>query len=251
MLTFPLIAAVASAGVLGGIHCAGMCGGMATMLSSVAKRGHRIIPIVPAHAAASSAGAVNGWRTSALLHAGRIFTYGLMGAVVGLLGGAGLMLKPIMPVHTILFVIGNLALIWLGVRLAGYAPLHAPLARLGSRLAAGLPPQFSLATHTRRHPFIAGMAWGCLPCGLLYGVLPFALLSGAPWSGAALMVIFGLTTLPYLLLAQGTAQWLRHRRVPFILKGAGALALVSFGLYGLWHVNAAQLPSFLCITPVH
>ncbi len=252
MLTISLVAAVATAGFLGGIHCASMCGGMATMLSSAAKQRHRIIPIIAALTAAADASRVahSNWQTSALQHAGRIFAYGLMGAVVGLLGAAGLLLKPVMPVHTIMFIIGNLALIWLGLRLVGHAPLNGVLAGLGKRFSTLIPARFSLSAQAGRHPFLTGMAWGCLPCGLLYGVLPFALLSGDALSGALLMMVFGLTALPHLLLAQGAAQWLHQRRVSFAVKSAGALGLIGFGVYGLLHMHAMGTSSLFCITPI-
>ncbi|WP_147383908.1 sulfite exporter TauE/SafE family protein [Noviherbaspirillum sedimenti] len=265
MLNLPLITAVATAGLLGGIHCAGMCGGMATMLGSAGRRqgqdSGRTIPIMPAPAvttsirtfsACASQPAAAGWRHAALLHAGRISTYGLLGAVVGLLGAAGLLLKPIMPVHTALFVFGNLALIWLGLRLVGYAPLEGALSRFGGRLAALVPARFSPAAQAGRHPFLTGMAWGGLPCGLLYGVLPFALLSGDAWSGAALMLVFGLAALPHILVAQGAGQWLHGRRLPLVAKAVGALALLGFGVYGLFHLtDPSAISPLFCITPVH
>lgn len=263
MLNLPLITAVATAGLAGGFHCAGMCGGMATMLGSAGRKqsGTRIIPILPAPVMATPSGAAAScasqpaaasWRHTALLHAGRISTYGLMGAVVGLLGAAGLLLKPIMPVHTALFLFGNLALIWLGLRLAGYAPLEGTLSGLGGRLSALIPARFSPAAQAGRHPFLAGMAWGCLPCGLLYGVLPFALLSGDVWSGAVLMMVFGLAALPHLLLAQGAAQWLHRKQLSRVAKAIGALALIAFGAYGLFHLsNPSAISPIFCITPVH
>lgn len=263
MLNIPLITAVATAGLLGGLHCAGMCGGMATMLGSAGRRqgSGRTIPIMPAPAVATASAAATscsshpvaaGWRHTALLHAGRISTYGLMGAVVGLLGAAGLMLKPIMPVHTALFVFGNLALIWLGLRLVGYAPLEGAVSGLGGRLASLVPARFSPAAQAGRHPFLSGMAWGCLPCGLLYGVLPFALLSGDAWSGALLMAVFGLAALPHLLVAQGAAQWLHGRRLPLAAKAVGALALIGIGAYGLFHLSdPSAISPLFCITPVH
>ena len=46
-----------------------------------------------------------------------------------------------------------------------------------------------------------GLLWGWLPCGMVYGVLTAALLSGSAARGAATMLAFGLGTLPNLLLA--------------------------------------------------
>jgi sulfite exporter TauE/SafE len=168
-----------------------------------------------------------------------------------MLGGFGLLLKPIMPVHTILFIIGNLALIWLGLRLTGYTPFSHALASLGNKFSSLIPARFSLAPQAERHPYFTGMAWGCLPCGLLYGVLPFALLSGDPLSGAILMMAFGLAALPHLLIAQGAAQYLHKRHLPKWIKFAGAAMLISLGVYGLLHANGIGIAPLLCITPLH
>lgn len=220
------------------------------MLTSAGKSGRKIIPIVPA-ATKTATSKVAQWRIPALLHLGRIFTYTLMGALVGFVGAAGLRMNPLIPIHTLMYVIGNLALIWLGLRLLGYTPHFAPLDRLVARITTHIhfPPQFSLLTQTQRFPFVVGMLWGLLPCGLVYGVLPFSLLSGNAWSGAALMLIFGVSALPHLLFTQGIAQWLHQSRAPSVLKGIGALMLISIGIAGLWwSFNMTEVPSFLCVT---
>ena len=197
MLTPPLILAAASAGLLGGIHCIGMCGGISSMLTSA----RTIIPIIPVTQATSAFGQL---RIPVLLHSGRIFTYILMGALAGGIGALGMRVNPLLPMHTLLYIFGNLALIWLGLRLFGYTPHFAPLDRLIARITSRihLSTGFSLLTQTQRYPFLIGMAWGCLPCGLVFGVLPFALLSGDGLSGAVLLFIFGLGALPHLLFAQ-------------------------------------------------
>lgn len=249
MLNAPLVFAALSAGLLGGVHCIGMCGGIATMLTSAGKKQHAIIPIIPTRSSATAP-----WRTPALLHAGRIFTYVLMGALAGAIGALGMRVHPFMPFHTLLYIFGNLALIWLGLRLFGYTPHFAPLDRLVARITTHihLSPRFSMLAQTQRFPFLVGMAWGCLPCGLVYGVLPFALLSGDALSGAVLMLIFGLGALPHLLFAQALAQWLHHSRVPTLLRGLGGAVLTGIGLLGLWwSFNMTAMPAFLCVTPVH
>lgn len=249
MLSVPLVIAALSAGLLGGAHCIGMCGGIANLLGSPGSPGRKVIPIkLQAPDVQGSA-----WRISALLHAGRISTYAVLGGVVGALGAAGLLFKPYLPVQMTMFMVGNLALIWLGLRLVGYAPQWMLLDHLGQKLAARvkLPIRFSLAAQTRRHPFLVGMAWGCMPCGLVYGVLPFSLLSGGAFSGAVLMLIFGLGALPYLLFAQGIGQWLNQRIFPALLRGSGAALLIGIGLFGLWHYDMSGMPAIFCVTPVH
>lgn len=249
MLTAPLVLAALSAGLLGGVHCIGMCGGIANLLTSAGKAGKKTIPI---HADKTTP-KFPPWRTTTLLHSGRIFTYVLMGGLVGYIGALGLRIHPLIPIHTLMYIIGNLALIWLGLRLFGYTPHFAPLDRLVAHLGTyiRLPAKFSLLANTQRFPFLVGMAWGCLPCGLVYGVLPFSLLSGDAFSGAVLMLIFGLGALPYLLFAQAVAQWLHHSRVPALLRGMGGAVLMGIGLLGLWwSFNMTEMPSFLCVTPM-
>lgn len=253
MLTPPLVLAALSAGLLGGLHCIGMCGGIAGILGSAGKARNKIIPITPVSADPALTPSAP-WRIPVLLHSGRIFTYTLMGGLVGSIGALGMRINPLMPVHTLMYIIGNLALIWLGLRLFGYTPHFAPLDRLIARITSSihLSPRFSIIRQTQRFPFLIGMVWGCLPCGLIYGVLPFALLSGNAWSGATLMLVFGLSALPHLLFAQSIAQWLHHSRAPLFIRGAGASLLTGIGLLGLWwSFNISEMPAFLCITPTH
>jgi len=253
MLTAPLVLAALSAGLLGGAHCIGMCGGIANLLTSTGKTGRKTIPIMPSQPEKATA-KLAPWRSTTLLHAGRIFTYALMGGLVGYIGALGLRIHPFIPIHTLMYIIGNLALIWLGLRLFGYSPHFPPLDRLLARIGSHIriPARFSLLAQTRRFPFLVGMAWGCLPCGLVYGVLPFSLLSGDALSGAVLMLIFGLGALPYLLFAQAVAQWLHHSRVPALLRNLGGFVLTGIGLVGLWwSFNMQAMPAFLCVTPTH
>lgn len=253
MLTAPLVLAALSAGLLGGVHCIGMCGGIASMLTSAGKTARKIIPIVPASTQSSTPQSAS-WRIPALLHSGRIFTYILMGALAGGIGALGIRINPLMPMHTIMYVIGNLALIWLGLRLFGYTPHFAPLDRLVAKITTHIhfSPRFSLLNQTQRYPFLVGMIWGLLPCGLIYGVLPFSLLSGNGWSGAALMFIFGISALPHLLFAQTIARWLHHSRIPTLLRGTGATLLTGIGIMGLWwSFNMTEMPTFLCVTQTH
>ena len=253
MLTAPLVLAALSAGLLGGAHCIGMCGGIANMLTSPPKTGGKQFTTIKIHPVIT--GPLRPvWKTTLFLHAGRIFTYTLMGAIVGYLGALGLRINPLIPTHTFLYIVGNLALIWLGLRLFGYTPHFAPLDKLVARITTHihLSPRFSLLTQAQRYPFPVGMLWGCLPCGLVYGVLPFSLLSGDAVSGSILMLIFGLGALPYLLFAQWLAQWLHYSKVPTALRLLGATTLMAIGLVGLWwSFNMQEMPAFLCVTPTH
>jgi len=43
-----------------------------------------------------------------------------------------------------------------------------------------------------------GLVWGLVPCALVYSVFPLAFFAGGHWQGAAVMLAFGLGTLPNL-----------------------------------------------------
>ena len=98
------------------------------------------------------------------------------------------------------------------------------------------------------HARLLGMIWGLVPCALVYGVLPIALFAGGPLEGAAVMLAFGLGTLPNLM----AAGWImgRARRVvrsPAVRYAAAAL-LIAFAAIGIGaRSRSARLP---CAGPV-
>ncbi|MCY1251460.1 Cytochrome C biogenesis protein transmembrane region [compost metagenome] len=88
-----------------------------------------------------------------------------------------------------------------------------------------------------------GVAWGLVPCGMVYGALTLALLAGNAASGALVMGVFGLGTLPNLLVLSGLSGYLRTlSRRPRVRLGAG-LAVMAFG--GLGIARAVLLPHSL------
>lgn len=256
MLTLPLVFAAISAGLLGGIHCVGMCGGISHLLSTLpakaavqplvfaprqSKRQNKRLNPAPSH-----------FSYLVFLHGGRLCTYMLIGALFGGLGAGLMRLRlpgELAHVQQFWFVVGNLALIFLagrvwGVRWTDYLPgqVNQGLARL----SAAVHPHLLKAG---RHPFKLGLSWGLLPCGLSFAIAPFALISGEAWSGAALMLIFGLSALPHLLLAQSIAKAGQRRTQLRYLRGLFALSLLTFGLLGLFYFDMRNMPAFLCITP--
>jgi len=210
-------------GLLGGVHCVGMCGGIVGALTLQAPRRR--------HA----------WNLHLAYSAGRITSYAAAGAIVGVIGGAGLMFNQVLPVQMLLYVLANLVLVSLGLYLAGLGNLLTWLEALGARLWRRVQPYGAkvLPADTAGKAFILGTLWGWLPCGLVYSLLASALLSGGAGSGAAVMLAFGLGTLPNLLLAGMVVKRLRDitsdRRVRLV---AGAL-VAGFGVAGL--VRAADL----------
>ncbi len=176
-----------------------------------------------------------GFRRQLAYSLGRVASYCAAGALAGGLGGLGLLYGGLFPVRILLLVAANALVILLGLSLAGAGSavrlletaggvVWRTLTRLGARLAPA---------STSARAFAVGLAWGWIPCGLVYGVLATALVSGSAPRGAAVMAAFGLGTLPNLLaagLAAGSLQ--RFAREPRTRLVAG-LAVVLIGLIGL------------------
>ena len=92
--------------------------------------------------------------------------------------------------------------------------------------------------------------WGATPCGLVYGVLPVALLAGSAADGALVMLAFGLGTLPNLLVAgyaiRHSRQWFSHAAWRY----GAALVVAAFalaGLYRAWFVPSALGQGPFCL----
>ena len=103
--------------------------------------------------------------------------------------------------------------------------------RLSARWAAA-----SLKAGRRLGRFAAGVLWGWTPCGVVYSMLALALVSGGALRGAAVMLAFGLGTLPNLLGAGWMAQRLGPKLNSAALRTAAGLGIVAFGVFGLIRV---------------
>ncbi len=72
--------------------------------------------------------------------------------------------------------------------------------------------------------------WGFLPCGMVFGALFYAMLSGSALHGGAVMAGFGLGTLPSVTAAAfGVASFRRLARTPNarVAVGLGIIALAA------------------------
>jgi sulfite exporter TauE/SafE len=215
MIEFSLLTALL-AGLLGGVHCVGMCGGIVAAFSFRA------------------GGGTPPFRMHLAYNLGRVSSYVLFGALAGTLG-ASLKLAHFLPVQTVLFVLAQIVMILLGLYLAGWSQWVLIFERAGGALWRTVKPLFQKLLPVKSMPqaVLAGMAWGWLPCGLVYSVLVSALAAGSATSGAALMLAFGLGTLPNLL---GMGLFARQLQ-PFMqqrwVRRAAGLTVAGFGVWGL------------------
>lgn len=220
MAEFSIIA-VFFVGLLGGVHCLGMCGSIVGVLTLQ-------LPKDGAH-----------WPFHLAYNSGRIASYTLAGLLVGAIGQAGLLFRDVVPVQHLLFALSSLMLIALGLYLAGIWNMVRHIEQAGGLLWQHIQPLtrslFPITSPARA--FLLGTLWGWLPCGLVYSVLITALASGHAQSGALIMLAFGLGTLPNLLfigLFWGSCRhWIQSPGVRLI----AGLIVMALGIYGLMKVS--------------
>jgi uncharacterized protein len=221
-----LLLAAFVVGLAGGVHCVGMCGGIVAAVTLRAGAVHAVSPGSGATVAAGRAGA--GQLSFQLaFNLGRIASYAVAGAVVGAIGSLGVLLDALFPVQLALRVVASALVVLVGLYIAGYgSSVVRGLERAGAgawRVVQHIGGNF-FPPDTPGRAVVAGTVWGWLPCGLVYSVLATALVSGSAPRGAAVMLAFGLGTLPTLVGAGLAAGRLRRGlQRPGVRLAAGTL----------------------------
>ena len=219
-MSFVAIGSAFLVGLLGEVHCVGMCGGIAAVTCGSSAPG-------------------SGARRTALVHVGRLSAYAVQGAIVGALGAAVTSLAPVHTAQLVVRLLAGLALIAAGLHLAGVASLLGPVERV---LAGPLGRARAwLGAHANVGPvgeLGRGFAWGLLPCGLVHGALALSLALGSPGWGAVSMLAFGLGTVPALVAVSSLARGALNLAMrPVVRRTAGMLVIAS----GVAHLARAAI----------
>lgn len=243
MLTSSLLLAVFLGTLVSGWHCALMCGGIAAAIER--QGGQQDVVCKPLQSKSEL------FYLQLIMHLGRLATYVLLGAAAAW-AGAVLWQQNVVPIQRPLFAFTSLILLLMGFRLLRQRS-NEPLL-LGKWLGSRVAPYWAkyLGGFTGRSSrWFSGMVWGLVPCGLVYSVLPLAFLSGDVLTGAALMLAFGLGTLPNLLLiskfSAALTQFGQYIWVRYIAAGL-LLSAGIFGLYRAWYLPEALLKGGFCIS---
>lgn len=221
-----LLAAVLSASFVGSLHCVGMCGPLA-LWASGAERNESV------------------WSHSlavGLYHGGRLWTYAIVGAIAGGLGGlldrGGMMLGVQLmaaKIAGILMIVLGLRVFWQFIQtrftqqdtsiLFSPATSTNPTPNWFHRtLVQFRPTVLNLPLSTRG--FITGLLTAFLPCGWLYVFAIVAAGTGTAWLGALTMAAFWLGTVPALVAAVASAQ--------SVTKSLRGLSPILIGLAMVW-----------------
>ncbi|MRH99695.1 sulfite exporter TauE/SafE family protein [Kriegella sp. EG-1] len=203
-------------GLVGSLHCVGMCGPIAFMLP--VDRENKVKKLLQIF----------------LYHFGRLLSYGIIGLLFGILG-KGLYVFGLQQKLSIAIGILMIALIFIPHRILNRFSLSKPFYkaisgiknRLGQELKKKSPDTF----------LTIGFLNGFLPCGLVYMALFGAVAMGNVVEGSLYMILFGMGTIPLMTttiyfssLLKGTLRIKVQKLIPvfvvligtlFILRGLG------------------------------
>ena len=212
-------------GLLGGVHCVGMCGGIVGALTfGLGRQG--VVASLPFLIA------YNG---------GRLLSYSVAGALMGGLGWLAAHFADLRQVQLALQALAGLFMVAMGLFLGGWWFGLARVEKAGGVLWRRIEPLGRRLMPVCRpgQALVLGLLWGWLPCGLVYSVLIWSISAGDALKGALLMASFGAGTLPNLLvMGLAAAKLGAFAKRPVVRHVAGALVM-GFGLYALYLVANA------------
>lgn len=165
-------------GFMGSFHCAGMCGPIAIAL--------------PLHGNTVPQKIFGG----TLYNLGRTLTYGVMGALFGLLGQGMKMIGFQQNISIIMGVLMIISVLFPALFKNQYSMDKSMFSIVG-KLKKSIGQLFSIRSFSSL--FFIGMLNGLLPCGLVYMAIAGAIGTGNAGQGTLYMILFGLGTIPMLL----------------------------------------------------
>jgi uncharacterized protein len=215
-------------GLVGNFHCLGMCGPIALAIPlKDNSTSTRLLSIL-------------------IYNSGRIFTYTLLGALIGFVGKG-------------VFLMGfqqKLSII-LGAAIIIYA-VFIIIKRKSSLLNNLLATKFyrlknAMGSFLRKKTYDAnlllGLLNGLLPCGMIYIALAGALASESVFSSAAFMFFFGVGTLPVMMILPWVATYISsnvrirlNKIIPYTLLVFGLLLVLRGSNLGIPYLSPQVAP---------
>ena len=212
----PEILAAFVVGLVGSLHCIGMCGPIAIALP------------VP------NSGNLSFFTGRILYNLGRVATYSFLGAALGLLGNKIALAGAQQAVSIVLGVVIIIAVL-LPQKYKNHFAQHTLTQKLAQPLKANIGVLFKKGTFSAM--FLIGILNGFLPCGLVYVALAGAIASGDVISGAAVMILFGLGTVPAMFAASVFGKFINIGIRAKLRKAVPVLAIILGVIFILRGMN--------------
>lgn len=203
-------------GLMGSLHCVGMCGPIVFMLPVDRTNNFKKLTQI------------------FIYHTGRLFAYSIMGLIFGFLG-KGLFVFGMQQKLSVIIGIIMIVVVLIPYKTFGKYNFSKPVYKIISKVKNRLGKE--LQKKTPDTFLTIGFLNGFLPCGLVYMGLFGAIAMGNPWKGSLYMTLFGMGTIPLMTTAiyfsgmlKGVARQKIQKMIPvfviiigilFILRGLG------------------------------
>lgn len=194
-------------------HCVGMCGPLVTAFSIAQKGGERRVRL---------------WPRLLLYHLGRVASYMLLGAAIGLIGSTVFLASQGKQIQGAFSVFVAVMMLLFGMGMLGWLPTQRWVE--GGLWTKRLAPKVRELLAARGAPkiWMLGMANGLLPCGPVFAALMTAAATASLWKGAVAMFAFGLGTIPVLVVLGLTTGHL-SLRWRTVMNRVGAVMVLLVG----------------------
>ena len=200
-------------------HCIGMCGGIVLAYST--------IKIEPKSSKVSKGGA------HLLYSFGRVFTYSILGAMFGALGGVVTFSNN---ANGALLIFAGVAMVLAGLSLLGKVKFLTLIEHSFSSSSL-YKNAFKKVLNSKSNLsfFILGMLNGLLPCGFVYFFAITAASTADPVYGALVMAIFGLSTIPAMFGLGFLATLASATSFRNMMMSLASIAVILYGVYTIYN----------------
>jgi len=200
-------------------HCIGMCGGIVLAYST--------IKIEPKSSKVSQSFA------HLLYSLGRVFTYSILGAIFGTLGGVITFSNN---ANGALLIIAGVAMILAGLSLMGKIKFLTLIEHSFSSSSL-YKNAFKKVLNSKSNLsfFVLGMLNGLLPCGFVYFFAITAASTASPFYGALVMAIFGLSTIPAMFGLGFLATLASAVNFRNMMMSLASIAVILYGAYTIYN----------------
>jgi len=196
-------------------HCIGMCGGIviaysSTKIDNTSSKKRQIF-------------------SHMLYSLGRVFTYVMLGAIFGYLGGVAMFNNL---ANGVLLLVAGAFMILTGLSLSGKIKFLTLVEHSMTKNGwyQKLFRKF-ISTKTYSSFFALGMLNGLLPCGLVYFFAVTAASTASPFYGALVMLIFGLSTIPALFSLGFFVGFFQNTSFRSTMIKLASISVIIFGIY--------------------
>lgn len=205
-------------GLASSLHCAGMCGGLSASFLLMLDAPTPVARL----------------RALTLMHAGRFLAYVTGGALFGGLGASLVGILPTAVAFKLLQWAGAVSLMWIGLSTAGLMPSIALADRILAPISGTIGRLAPRGGSTLLAPIGMGIAWGCMPCAMVYGALLTATLTGSAIGGGSVMLGFAFGTVPAVAATSLGLRSLASLDAAKGIRAAIGLAIAAVGMASVY-----------------